>query len=108
LQLLCSDEQLENLRLNVNFRRGVPKSDKRCDELVRSVRECIKGVFNLVADPHHHGQLLRPLLQTQWAKQLLGTNDHLDKDSLKDVVGQAVCRTYKVCVLYMPVPTSIA
>ena len=45
LQLLCSDEQLERLRLNVNFRRGLPKSDKRCYELVRSVRECIKDLF---------------------------------------------------------------
>ena len=45
LQLLCSDEQLERLRLNVNCRRGLPNSDKRCDELVRSVRECIKGLF---------------------------------------------------------------
>ena len=45
LQLLCSDEQLESLRLNTNFRHGVPKSDKRHKELVRSVRECIKGLF---------------------------------------------------------------
>lgn len=107
LQLLCSDEQLESLRLNPNFRRGVPNSDKRSKELVRSVRECLKGLFNLVAEPHDHGRLLRPLVQSQWAKQLLGTTD-LDKDSLKDVVGQAVCRTYQVCVLYVPVPTPIA
>ena len=45
LQLLCSDEQLESLRLNANFGRGLPNSDKRCKEVVRLVRECIKDLF---------------------------------------------------------------
>jgi hypothetical protein len=98
--VVCSNEQLGKLRLNMNFRYGLPKSEKRAAELGRCLRNCFEAVLSLVAEPEDHGQLLRPLMQSQWAQKLMKSSADLDKNTLRDVVGQAVCTTYQVCILY--------
>jgi len=98
--VVCSNEQLGKLKLNMNFRYGLPKSEKRAAELGRCLRNCFEAVLSLVAEPEDHGQLLRPLMQSQWAQKLMKSSADLDKNTLRDAVGQAVCTTYQVCILY--------